>query len=156
MAGEIQTILAHLEAVHSKPSWYGKPAMQIFGETDESVVYRRPNANSHSLIDLLYHMVTWQVFTLRRLQKIKEDDPADVDALDWREIDPEVHTWKEGVAEFVRSYEEIQKFLQGAPESVLDEIVDYRDYDTRFLLNGLVQHNVYHLGQVAYVQKLLK
>jgi hypothetical protein len=40
-------------------------------------------------------------------------------------------------------------------DSFLDEPVEYRKYDFRFLLNGLIQHNLYHTGQIAYVNKLL-
>jgi uncharacterized damage-inducible protein DinB len=156
MASEIRTILDQFEAVYVKAAWYGKPAIALFGEVDESTVYQRPGNNSHSLIDLLYHMVTWQDFTLRRLKKIQEDNPADIEKLDWREIEPAVHTWKNGLEEFDKSFRGIRDFLQTAPDSLLEEKVDYRDYNFRELLNGIVQHNIYHLGQVAYVQKLLK
>ena len=156
MASEIRTILDQFEAVHVKSAWYGKPAMELFGEVDEAMVYQRPNNNSHSLIDLLYHMITWQEFTLRRLKRIKEDNPADIEKLDWRGIDPAVHTWKRGLEEFESTFRGIRDFLQIAPDSLLEETVDYRDYNFRELLNGIVQHNIYHLGQVAYVHKLLK
>jgi len=30
-----------------------------------------------------------------------------------------------------------------------------REYNYRFLLNGLMQHNIYHLGQIAFLKNLL-
>jgi len=45
--------------------------------------------------------------------------------------------------------------LEKRDDEFLKEMVDYRKYDFRFLLNGLMQHNIYHLGQVAYLKKLL-
>ena len=44
---------------------------------------------------------------------------------------------------------------QKKDDAFLSEIVPNRKYNFRFLLNGLVQHNIYHLGQVAYLKKLL-
>jgi len=40
-------------------------------------------------------------------------------------------------------------------EEVLIELVAKRKYDVRYLLYGLMQHDVYHLGQIAYVKKMI-
>jgi hypothetical protein len=40
-------------------------------------------------------------------------------------------------------------------DNFLGDIVPLRKYNFRFLLNGLIQHNIYHLGQVAYLKKML-
>ncbi|MCY7309203.1 MAG: hypothetical protein LH619_00365 [Chitinophagaceae bacterium] len=40
-------------------------------------------------------------------------------------------------------------------DDFLVEPVDYRKYNFRFLLNAMIEHNIYHLGQVAYVNKML-
>jgi hypothetical protein len=45
--------------------------------------------------------------------------------------------------------------LKKKEDAFLEEKVDYRNYNFRFLLNGLVQHDIYHLGQIAYVGKML-
>jgi len=78
-----------------------------------------------------------------------------VEALDWRAINPAIHTWESGVAQFTEATYTIIRLLEAPSEKLLDEKVDYRDYNFRHLLNGLVQHNIYHLGQIAYVKKLL-
>jgi len=40
-------------------------------------------------------------------------------------------------------------------DNFLGDIVPLRKYNYWFLLNGLIQHNIYHLGQVAYLKKTL-
>jgi hypothetical protein len=32
--------------------------------------------------------------------------------------------------------------------------VDERKYNFRKLLHGLIQHDIYHLGQIAYIKKI--
>jgi len=74
---------------------------------------------------------------------------------DWRSIDPSLHNWDDALAAFIAAHQQIVAHLQTKNDDFLDEIVDYRNYNFRFLLNGLIQHNIYHVGQVAYLVKQL-
>jgi hypothetical protein len=53
-------------------------------------------------------------------------------------------------------HEKIITILETKEDGFLKEMVPNLDFNFRFLLNGLIQHNIYHLGQVAYIHKLLK
>ncbi|HYC39924.1 MAG TPA: DinB family protein [Chitinophagaceae bacterium] len=155
MNREVQAIRRNLEQVLNGEPWYGRPVYAILGEVDESQAFHKPAPNAHSLTELLYHMITWADFTLQRLNKNKESDLKTSEELDWRTIDPNVHSWKKGMEEYRRIHDRILAILDEKDDDFLNEIVDERQYNFRFLLNGLVQHNIYHLGQVAYVRKML-
>lgn len=127
--------------------------MKILQVENSSVVYKKPNENSHSLIELLYHMNTWAEFTLKRL--VEDEDLETAEKLDWREIDPKEHTWEKGVAQFKVTHDLIIELLESKDDKLLSEKVDGREYNFRFLLHGLIQHDIYHAGQIAYVKKLL-
>lgn len=51
--------------------------------------------------------------------------------------------------------QKIIAILETKEDAFLKEMVPSREFNFRFMLNGLIQHNIYHLGQVAYVKKLL-
>ena len=155
MQNEINSIISSLQSTLTGQPWYGRAVYDILEEIDASKVYTKPNDASHSLIDLLYHMVTWAEFTQKRIEKKPIEDMATFDALDWRPIDPAAHTWQKGLELLKAAHISIIEHLQIRKDIFLEEIVDYREYNFRFLLNGLIQHNIYHLGQVAYVSKLL-
>jgi uncharacterized damage-inducible protein DinB len=155
MSKEIQTILQNLDKVLNKHPWYGKAVYNLLEEVDETKVYIKPNNNSHSLTDLLYHMLTWAEFIQNRIEKEQIKDMAAFEEMDWRQIDPAIHTWQKGLTALKTSHNKIIDLLQSKEDAFLDEKVDYRKYDFRYLLNGLIQHNIYHLGQIAYVNKLL-
>ena len=104
---------------------------------------------------MLYHILTWAEFTLKRIEKDSIQDMAAFEKMDWREIDPAVHNWKKGLTEFKSVNEKMIPLLDKKGDEFLKEIVDYRKYNFRFLLNGYIQHNIYHLGQIVYVKKLL-
>ena len=94
---------------------------------------------------------------LHLIRKLKKEKMISADEqLDWREINPKIHTWEKGLAEFKDIHKKIVELLNQKDDKFLREIVDYRKYNFRFLLNGLIQHNIYHIGQVAYVKKLLE
>jgi hypothetical protein len=100
-------------------------------------------------------MVTWADFTLHRLRGDKEKDLKAFEELDWRNIDPQIHSWSKGLSELESIHQKIIVELKGMDDSILDKKVDYREYNFRFLLKGLIQHDIYHLGQIAYVTKWL-
>lgn len=155
MNKEVQSIIRNLQNTLSGEPWFGRAVYPILEEADVSKVYTKPNDTEHSLIELLYHIITWADFTLKRIEKDKTNDLAAAENMDWREIDPKVHTWKKGLAEFKVIHKKIIALLKKKDDTFLKEKVDYRKYNYRFLLNGLIQHNIYHLGQIAYLKKLL-
>ena len=155
MNREIQSIIHRIENVNSGEPWYGRAVFVILEEVDAKKVYTKPNNTEHSLIELLYHMITWADYTLKRIEKDKTNELAAAEELDWRIINPKVHTWKKGLAEFKTIHKKIITLLNKKDDDFLLEIVDYRKYNFRFLLNGMIEHNIYHLGQIAYLKKML-
>ena len=91
------------------------------------------------MIELLYHLLTWAEFTLKRIEKDSINDLAAFEKIDWREIDPKIHDWDEGLAAFIATHQQIIALLHTKGDAFLNEIVDYRQYNFRFLLNGLIR-----------------
>jgi uncharacterized damage-inducible protein DinB len=155
MNKEILSIIRNLERVNTGEPWYGRAVYELLEEVKPDSVFEKPGNSGHSLIELLYHLVTWTEFCLRRIKKIKDKDPGEVDKLDWREIDPSEHSWAKGLAAFKSANDQIIAELSTKNDDFLKEIVDYREFNFRFMLNGLIQHHIYHIGQIAYIQKFL-
>lgn len=155
MDNEMHSIIRRIENVNSGEPWFGRAVYTILEEVDPKKVYQKPNNTEHSLVELLYHMITWADFTLKRIEKDQINDLAAAEELDWREIDSKVHTWKKGLAEFQAIHKKIISLLKKKGDLFLEEKVDYRKYNFRFLVNGMIEHNIYHLGQIAYLKKLL-
>lgn len=156
MNKEIQSIIREFENTLDGNPWYGRPVYEILREIREDITSKQPSPGSHSLVELLYHMITWASFTLKRIEKDQINDMAAFEKLDWREIDPQIHGWEEGLSEYIAIHQEIIARLSEKNDDFLDEKVDYRNYNFRFLLHGLIQHNIYHLGQIAYLKKLIE
>ena len=155
MNKEVQSIIRNLKNILDGTPWFGRPVYSILNEIHPVMVYTKPGGDAHSLIELLYHIITWAEFTVKRLERLPEDDMEAFEKLDWRLIDPHVHTWGNALEQFKTAHDRILELLNGKEDSFLSEMVDYREYNFRFLLNGLIQHDIYHLAQIAYAKKLL-
>ena len=155
MNKEIQSIIRRIENVNSGEPWFGRAVYILLEEVDVKKIYTKSNKTDHSIIELLYHMITWADFTLKRIEKDKINDLAAAEELDWRTINPKVHTWQKGLREFKTIHKKIIALLKKKNDAFLNEIVDYRKYDFRYLINGMIEHTIYHIGQIAYLNKIL-
>jgi uncharacterized damage-inducible protein DinB len=156
MNKETQYIIKTLESTLSGQPWFGRAVYDILREADESKVNTKPNGTEHSMLDLIWHMNTWAEFTLGALENKPVDEMKKIEGNDWRAIDQQVHTWKKGNEQLKATHNKIIELLkQKNDDDYLKDIVTNRQYNFRFLLNGLIQHNIYHLGQIAYVNKML-
>lgn len=156
MNKEIQSIIRNLKNTLNGEPWYGRAVFPILEEADESKVYVRPGGTQHSLAELLYHMITWSEFSLKQLENASEVTLKEIEKKDWREFDPEVHTWKIGLEEFKSINEKIITILETKEDLFLKERAPGREFNFRYMLNGLIQHHIYHLGQIAFIIKLQK
>jgi len=156
MNKEIQYIISTLQNTLEGDPWYGRSLYAILEEVEPACVFINPDEKGHALIELLYHTIDWAQFVQNRLEENPDKKAAYFDEMDWREIDPTVHTWKNGLKEFKSAHQRIIELLQTKEDSFLASPVKERTYNMRFMLHGLIQHNIYHLGQMAYVKKLLE
>src|SRR6188474_2588446 len=152
MNKEIQYIIKSFESILTGQPWFGRSVYAILGEVDESKVYTKPNGTEHSMIELLWHMNTWAEFALGSIENRSVDEMKAIEANDWREIDPKTHTWNKGLEQLKSSHKKITELLSQKDDRFLGEIVPLRKFNFRYMLNGLIQHNIYHLGQVAYLK----
>jgi uncharacterized damage-inducible protein DinB len=155
MNKEVQSIIRNLRNVLQGEPWYGRAVYEILDETDPATVHKKQNKDGHSSIELLFHMITWAEFTLSRLDSNNNKDLAFFESIDWRKIDPAIHTWPQGMEQLKKTHEQIIVILETKDDEFLKVSVEDRKYNFRFLLNGLIQHNIYHLGQIAYINKFL-
>jgi uncharacterized damage-inducible protein DinB len=54
-----------------------------------------------------------------------------------------------------RTHDMLVKTVAALPESRLREIVPGKKYDFQFMLPGVVQHELYHAGQIAVLKKAI-
>lgn len=155
MNKEIKSIIATLKNVLSEEPWFGRSVYSLLEEAGAFDVYAHPEGTSHSLIELLFHMCTWTEYTLSIIENEELEKTKTIEALDWRNIDKEKHTWENGLTKFKSANKKIIELLDTKDDSFLEQSLLDKNYNFKTLLNGLIHHHIYHAGQIAYIKKLL-
>jgi uncharacterized damage-inducible protein DinB len=156
MNSEITNIAEQLKDAYEGEPWFGRNAKTLLQDAGAVDVFQKPNGQ-HSLLELLWHIITWRDFTLSRLRPTAEKNSAYFEQQDWRIFDEtNKDLWHEGLEKLEQLQNELTDVLRQQQDSLLSQTVPERTYPFRTLLYGIVQHDIYHLGQIAYITKLLK
>jgi uncharacterized damage-inducible protein DinB len=155
MNKEVSSIIKNIETTLNGQPWFGRAVYGLIDEIDSSKAGEKPNANEHSALELIWHMNTWAEFTLANLENRTESELKKIEVNDWRKLTKQKHSWKKGLAQFKSIHKQIIENLSKRDDDFLSDMVPNRRYNFRFMLNGLIQHTIYHAGQVAYLKKML-
>jgi uncharacterized damage-inducible protein DinB len=156
MNKEIQYIISQLQESFNGDPWFGRNAQKLLAEVQEEMAFKKPNGQ-HSIIELVWHMINWREFVISRFSKEESKDLHYFEANDWRQLDnTNKSLWKQGLDKLNETQKVLINILKGQTDDVLENNVEERTYNFRNLLNGIVQHDIYHLGQIAYLVKFLK
>lgn len=154
MNGEIKTLVEQLRDAYEGDPWWGRNANKLLGEVEESTAFEKPEGQ-HSILELVWHMVNWKEFAISRLQEIDGKDLHYFETNDWRHLDhAHKSLWHQGVERLHYVHNELINLLEQQSDELLDQEVAERGYSFRKLFNGILQHDIYHLGQIAYIVKL--
>jgi uncharacterized damage-inducible protein DinB len=154
MNREILLIAEKIKDTHQGDPWFGRNVQSILSEINEDMAFRKISGQ-HSILELLWHMITWKEFTVSRL---REDDKnmTYFESIDWRELDHSNRSlWQQGLERFNEIHNELVTLVQQQKDEILSRTINERTYDFRKLLYGIIEHDIYHLGQIAYIKKLL-
>lgn len=126
---------------------YGDPAMKILeGITSESAL-KRPDKKTHNIAELLAHIVGWEDVYLRRFRGEKEATIDQNLSFDWKRIDKnEKSSWRSLMSVFEKNHKKLVSLLE------------QEKYDAQMkekLVNDIMEHNIYHLGQIAMIKRLI-
>jgi len=148
-------IAEQLKDAYEGQPWFGRSISEILNEIDEAIVFEKPNGQ-HSILELLWHMITWKEFTISRLRKDNQIPIQYFEENDWRDLDHSNKTlWQQGMQRFAELHNELVEMVRQQKDEILSRQVNDRNYNFRKLLYGSKEHDIYHLGQIAYIKKML-
>ena len=155
MNREILLLAEQIKETYEGDPWFGRSVKALLAEVNDRIAFERPN-EQHSILELVWHMITWREFTISRLRR-EDKDLHYFEVNDWRGLDHgDKNLWHQGFQRLQETQHELTFLMQQQDDAILSERVEGREYDFRTLLNGIIQHDIYHTGQIAYLTKLLK
>ena len=147
----IERILDQLNRAYGGEAWHGPALRQLLEDVTEEEAKARPIAGLHSIIEMVAHVRATMDMVSERLagtprELTTEEDWSDVTKTSWAAALEELDHAESRVCDAVARL---------TPDD-LDRIVAGKDYTTYVMVHGVVQHNLYHAGQIAIVKKALR
>ena len=148
--GELSGFVELLETLFRGGNWTDVSFHDVLQGISFEVAVRRKMPNRNTIFEILHHVIQWRLFLLTRLKRrIKPDCPLH-NSVDWPVQRNLTHEdWKNLKVQFNVFHREIIFHLRHSDDELLAEIVPDRQYNYRHLINGIIQHDHYHLGQIV-------
>jgi len=146
---EINNMAALLEKTFHGPAWHGPSVRESLEGIDAQMASRKP-FDSHSIVELVLHMTAWRNFVARRLDGDSMYEVSDAENF------PTATDWERALENLKESQTNLLAALKKFPESKLFATVPNRKYDFYTMVHGLLQHDIYHTGQIVLLKKQTK
>jgi len=155
-----EKLSSQLTNVLSGDPWYGSPVYVIIEGISFEAAYEKPPGSVHNIAEIVLHMVAWTEEVMDRMNGLPSGLPT---SGDWPPIGkPDEQKWQNYVEDLklvnVNLIGIIQKFPQ---EQWSEAINDERNRELgtgvtyEELINGLIQHHIYHSAQIALLNRII-
>ncbi|WP_316813395.1 DinB family protein [Pedobacter heparinus] len=145
MNGFKEQIIYQMNEFYSGDPWVTENFEHKVATMDADTALKRIPDFNHTIAEIVEHMAAWRYFAVRKLKGDTEFDIIDNTNSDW----PEVDSWEFTLNNFHQSQCSLIEALNNFQDEKWTTIVPQREYNFRYLLNGVLQHDYYHYGQIG-------
>jgi uncharacterized damage-inducible protein DinB len=148
---EIERIADQLDRAFDGDAWHGDPLMKILDGVAAAQAAAHPVKGAHSIWEIVNHLRTYRTIVPIRLS----GKPRELtDSEDWPPVtDTSDNAWRNSLSDLRERQEAFMKAVRAFPERKLSDNAPHRDHSYYVLLQGMVQHDLYHAGQIAILKK---
>ena len=135
-------------------AWHGPSILEICGDVTAHEAVQHPVRGVHSIAELVLHITAWMRATQRGLDSgTTQLTPAE----DWPTV-AEPFDWAAALEQLREASKQLGARISLLSEQDFERTVHGYDqvYSTYVLVHGVVQHNLYHAGQLAMLKKALR
>jgi len=148
-----------LEKVLYGDPWYGSNVYDIIGKVSFEAAFEKPPGSIHNIAGIVLHMISWTEEVMDRMNGMPAQMPS---SGDWPDPGtPEEQKWQNYVNDLKLVNVNLLGLIQNFPEEEWTE--PYKDERNRELgtgvsfeelVKGLIQHHIYHSGQIALLNRI--
>jgi uncharacterized damage-inducible protein DinB len=148
---EATRIADQLRRAFDGSAWHGPSLMELLEDVDAATAAAKPLPKVHSIWELVLHVAVWDGAALHRLggEKCQPTGVANFPLVSR----PTRVAWRKTIADARRTHDTLLKTVAALPDSRLSDRVPGKRYDFHHMLHGIVQHELYHAGQIAILKK---
>lgn len=137
--------------------WYGDSLRQKLDTVSADEAFSIPAPGAHSVAQLVAHVLVWRRLLVER---IKGNNDFQIHVNSSRDWPPagllEAKGWEALLAELDANQTELLALLRTGDDALLERPLPDGKHAMRLLLDGILQHDVYHIGQIGIALALLR
>ncbi|CAN5366410.1 hypothetical protein BH09BAC3_BH09BAC3_33430 [soil metagenome] len=150
----IRNIIRQLNEIQDGSLWFDQSFKDKFGNLSEEDAFVRPVPHIHSVAEHVSHMLEWRKECIRRCHGLKTELMNSPD--DWKDdTDLKKIGWTDLKNALYESRSELIDLIVNQDDTYLQTKFLDTDYNFHYLIEGIIHHDLYHLGQIGITIKLL-
>jgi uncharacterized damage-inducible protein DinB len=135
-------------------AWHGDSLLQILAGVTAKTAAAQPIPNAHNIWQLVLHIAAWDDAVTRRAggTAVTLTDEENFPPVK----DNSEAAWRQTLDAVKKTHNNLVRVVTAFPDARLEEQVPGKtqpDYDFYYLFSGVVQHELYHAGQIALLKK---
>ena len=158
---ETNRIADQLQRAYEGPAWHGPSLLEVLAGVSASQALAQPISNTHSIWQIVLHIAAWMDAVRERIANGPVALPADGD---WPDImDRSEAGWQATLALLAQKQQALLDTLANLTDEQLKRRLGTEHdpssasgYSAYYNLHGVMQHNLYHTGQIVLLKKLLQ
>jgi uncharacterized damage-inducible protein DinB len=148
---EPERIVDQLRRGMDGQAWHGPALRELLQGVTPDTAAAKPIPGAHSIWELLLHISAWTEAVRRRLQGDRADlSPEE----DWPTVgDTSEAAWNTALDGLEQVQQHLLRDIERLATARLDEPIGPSMPSVYVTLHGLVQHHLYHAGQIALLKR---
>jgi uncharacterized damage-inducible protein DinB len=148
---EPERIIDQLRRGMDGQAWHGQALRELLQGVTPDMAAAKPIPDAHSIWEVLRHVSAWTEAVRRRVQGERADlSPEE----DWPTVgDTSEAAWNAALDRLEQAHQHLLRDVQRLSPSRLDEPIGPNMSSVYVTLHGLVQHHLYHAGQIALLKR---
>jgi len=152
----IETYISQLDRIINGGDWIDESFSGKLNQVNRQKAFKQLIPDKHSIAEILWHCLYWRTVLIKRIQGDKLYKQITMATENWITLNAlEYKGWDTLKEEFLDSQKELIELLSTKSDDFLDE--EYEEgYTYDYFLEGIVHHDVYHLGQIGLLISFLE
>lgn len=152
---QMQAYLRQMDQLINGGSWQGESFRDKLNSITATSFFARPIPNIHCIAEIIWHCTYWKHVLLARFNGDEGYRDRTAPQMNFRPInDLQNEGMQKILADFYLAHDQIIAFLQSKDDAYL-HIQNNKGIQMDYFIEGIVQHDIYHLGQIGLIQKIL-
>lgn len=148
---ETSRIINMLQNTYNGAAWHGASVMEILNNISARQAFQS-SEDIHRICELVQHITAWRTFAIKRLEGDRYYEISQNE--NWKEFTiQDESAWEKIKNELAESQRDLIAALEKKNDDLLNEEVEGKAYDYYTLIHGVIQHDLYHLGEIALLAK---